>query len=52
MEIVEIWLNLEKNATLIMITVAHYMWAENNKTRTSEVDATPKTQKPKVVQIC
>ena len=29
MEIVEIWRNLEKNATGIMIFFPHYMWAEN-----------------------
>ena len=26
----EIWQNLEKNATQIMIFPSHYMWAENN----------------------
>ena len=25
----EIWQNLEKNATRIMISLPHYMWAEN-----------------------
>ena len=30
MEIVEIWQNLEKNATQIMIFLLHYTWAENN----------------------
>ena len=31
MEIVEIWQNLEKNATQIMIFLPRYTWAENNK---------------------
>ena len=31
MEIVEIWQSLEKNATLIMIFLPRYIWAENNK---------------------
>ena len=31
MEILDIWQNLEKNATQIMIFLPHYMWAENNK---------------------
>ena len=30
MEIVEIWQNLEKNASQIMILLTRYMWAENN----------------------
>ena len=30
MEIVEIWQNLEKNATQIMIFLPHCMWAENS----------------------
>ena len=31
MEIVEIWQNLEKNATQVMIFLPHYMRAEINK---------------------
>ena len=31
MEIVEIWQNLEKMATEIMIFLHHYMWVENSK---------------------
>ena len=31
MEIVEIWQNLDKNSTQIMIFLRHYMWAENNE---------------------
>ena len=31
MDIVEIWQTLEKNATKIMIFLAHYIWAENNE---------------------
>ena len=30
-KIVEIWQNLEKNATQNMIFLPRYMWAENNK---------------------
>ena len=33
MEIVEIWQNFEKNATLIMIFLPHYMWVEINKSK-------------------
>ena len=27
----EIWQNLEKNATEILMSLPHFMWAENNK---------------------
>ena len=35
---VEIWQNLEKNATQIMIFLPHYMWAENNNGRSVDIN--------------
>ena len=42
MEIVEIWQNLEENATQIMIFLPHYMWAENITTFSNECVSTNK----------
>ena len=39
MEIVEIWQNLVKNATQIVILFPHFMWTENKKLRKQFRDA-------------
>ena len=51
MEIVEIWQNLKKNATQIMIFLPRYMWAENNELQTHS-DEKASRSGPTFFDIC
>ena len=50
MEIVEIWQNLEKNPSHIVIFLPHFMWAETKKTSKCQIDNAKRNFKVLVIE--